>query len=76
MSNINYDNSGGRGAELIYVTNLGYVPREKTGGYSPPKSADDSKNVPLPKGGSGASGQPSASSSRSDSGQSGTGTKK
>ena len=33
-----------------------YIPTP--GGYTPKKSSDDSKNVPLPKGGSGASGRP------------------
>ncbi|MGL6225487.1 MAG: hypothetical protein ACRC10_02545 [Thermoguttaceae bacterium] len=33
---------------------------EKTGGYTPPQASDTSKNVPIPPGGSGASGSPSA----------------
>jgi hypothetical protein len=54
---------------------FGYSPKT-TGGYTPPKSSGGSKNIPLPKGGSGASGQPSASSSQTGTNQSGTGTKK
>ena len=50
---------------------FGYSP--KTAGYTPPKSSGDSKNVPLPKGGSGSSGSTSASSSQSSNAKSGTG---
>ena len=57
------------------VTWNGYDPR-KTAGYTPSKSSGDPKSVQLPKGGSGSSGQPSASSGQSGSGQSGAGTKK
>ena len=46
---------------------------QKTGGYSPAKSSGVTKSVQLPKGGSGSSGQPSASSGQSGSGQSGVG---
>ena len=56
---------------------FGYSPKT-TGGYTPPRSSGDSRNVPLPKGGSVASGQPSAGSGQSGSGnaQNGAGTKK
>ena len=35
-----------------------YIPTP--GGYTPEKSSDESENVPLPKGGSGASGTPNS----------------
>jgi hypothetical protein len=69
MSNQNYDNQNDLEAG-------GYSPRYvRTTGYTPPKSSGDSKNVPLPKGGSGASGSPSASSGQGG-GKSETGAKK
>jgi hypothetical protein len=43
------------------VTWNGYVPG-KTAGYTPPRSSGDTKNVQLPKGGSGESGSPVKSS--------------
>jgi len=46
------------------------------GGYTPPKSSCDSKNVQLPKGGSGASGSPKSSPNQGGNSQNGTGTKK
>ena len=57
------------------IEGFGYSPKT-AGGYTPPKSPGTTSNVPLPKGGSGASGQPNASSGQSGNAQNGTGTKK
>jgi hypothetical protein len=46
---------------------FGYSPKT-AGGYTPPKSSEVPKNIPLPKGGSGSSGPPNAGSRQSGSG--------
>jgi hypothetical protein len=53
------------------VTRNGYDPRKA--GYTPPESSSDSKNIRLPKGGSGASGQPHASLGQNGNAQGGSG---
>ena len=61
-------------SDTKYVTNQGYSAKT-AGGYTPPKSSSgDAKNIQLPKGGSGASGQPSVSPRQSGSAPSGAGT--